>query len=173
MSQPAAKRLKKLEKRVNNIYRSVDTKPNRSVLDQTGTVNNGTVAVVRITGNYLADIKVLSVQVRGNLGNEAIDLYLVQSNTSTAPVYADFQALTGGFLADGKNDQFHIWKHYNPTGGSTNARIIQRWSKGFICPQDLSGDSTGKGLYLVIKNNTGSNHAVSLCIETYSIPFDN
>lgn len=161
-----AKRLKRVERKQNLLG---PTKFIRAVATtDAGNLADGALRAVQLT---LYDSKCIRVSIKGSLGAQGVDAYLVQSPTTTAPVYGDFTPTIGGCLtvAAGPADKgFAIWKHYLSLNGGTNFSIVQKFKFGFETQYDQSGITAyGKQLWLVFKNDSGAGVSPQATIEYF------
>ncbi len=163
-----AKRLKRIERK-QNLYGP--TKLTRAIITtNAGNLADGALRAVQIT-NVVSDAKFVRVSIKGYLGGQNVDAYLVQSPTATAPVYADFTPTIGGTLTANAGPEergFAIWKHYLSLNGGGNFSIVQKFKFGFCANYESVGGATGKNLWLVFKNDSGAGVSPEATIETFS-----
>lgn len=164
----------RLTKRLKTLERKQRRTPGYSLkyntYNSTGSaIANGAVQVINLYG--ATDQKIMRVEALGYLGSSNVDVYLVQGRNGTAPVYADFQAYTGGQIVTTKQEEFIIWKHYLPLHGGQNFKITQGFKFGFKVHSD-SSTVKGNGLWLVIKNDSGGSVTPSIAATTYSVTND-
>lgn len=165
-----AKRIRVLENRVNKIYRRVDTKCSRYLVQNAGPLGAGTVTAQALTDiTQHGDIKILYYKVSGVCqGN--IDVYIVSTPTTTAPVAGNFAGVTGGSLTMASYESgFRIWSQGWYDAQMPIVRLQKRISKGFIVPQDDVGAREGKTLWLVIKNSTAASVPVNVTCEFFYV----
>lgn len=159
-----AKRLKRVERK-QQLYGP--SKLARTIHTFNSNVNDGAVSYVQLSSNG----KIFRVQVRGFLGAEGVDAYLLQTPTQAVPVYADFTPTIGGCIANGKGPGetgLVVWKHYLSLNGGTNFSITQRFKYGFDTTYDAAFALTGKALWLVIKNDSGAQVTPQFTIEQWN-----
>lgn len=168
MSAPAAKRLRTVERKVNYLARRTNRKLSRANFIGASTLASGAIVVQALIPSGVTDWKCLYFSAAGSLNNPGVDVYLIQSKDGTAPVYGDFQPVSGGFLlGNDAGDKLVVWNKYYNTQGSTLFKMQRRFTKGFVMEQDSSTNPHGKQLYFVIKNNTGSTINYQFAIETW------
>lgn len=172
---PVAKRLKSLDTRVRKLQRVVDTKPEWfHNVRATTTLATGAIYALEINGaNSLSGAKILSLEcVVDSTG--IVDVYLIQNKLGTPPVYADFiNSSTGSPINQGEGEANHCWRHVIvPSDGPKVARFRIKFPMGFYCDRDSSGNNTGKALYLVIKNESGSTVTYAMHATGYSVDND-
>lgn len=161
-----AKRLKRIERK-QNLYGP--TKLVRAIVTtDAGNLADGALRAVQLS---LFDSKTVRVSIKGYLGGQNVDAYLVQTPTTTAPVYADFTPTIGGCLtvdAGPSNKGLAVWKHYLSLNGGANFSIVQKFKFGFETTYDSSGlTATGKQLWLVFKNDSGAGVSPQATIEYF------
>lgn len=159
-----AKRLKRVERKQklygpSKLIRAIGS-------TDAGNLADGALRAVQLT---LYNSKVVRISVKGYLGGSNVDAYIVQTPTTTAPVYADFNPTIGGCLtvAAGPTERgLAIWKHYLSLNGGSNFSMVQKFKYGFEATYDDQGlTSTGKQLWLVFKNDSGAGVSPQASIE--------
>lgn len=164
-----AKRIRLLENRVNKIYRRVNTKCSRNALSMSSaTFGTGTLSALALNDSSVhMDIKVHYVKVFAYAEN-IIDIYLVSTPTSTAPVYADFSNNIGAILTDTAYESgMRVLHHRLLPQDSKVASFGKKIPRGILIPQSSVGALEGKCLWLVVKNDTGSTIAYQTNIEIW------
>lgn len=173
-----AKRLK----RVETIQARRKPEMKKFHVSSSPTLASATATTIDLTniaqGNGIGDrtaneIRIHRVDIRGNLTTGGVDSYLIQSHTTSFPVYADFYPIQGGHLnIVNQNTKFTEWKYYkNYSGTNSNMRI----SHSFKYPMKVKFNAaTGTSavdnrLSLVMKNDTAASAAVQVsCVVYYT-----
>lgn len=167
---PPTKRIRYLENRVNKIYRKVNTKCSRAFELLAGPCGAATLITTPINDAFShVDIKVLYAKIRGN-AQGILDVMLVSTPTTTAPVYADFNGITGGGLTQAAYEAgFRIWSQGTYDASNGIIRLNKRFSKGYIIPQDSTGAREGKSMWLCVKNSTAGSIPVNVFCEYFYV----
>lgn len=164
-----AKRMRLLEKRVNKIYRRVNTKCSRNALVMGNAImGSGTVQAMALRDSTVhMDIKILYVKVFAYSSN-IVDIYLVSTPTTTAPTYAQFDSSIGGLLTDTAYEAgLRVLHHRLIPQDSKVTNFNKKVPKGILIPQSDLGALEGKCLWLLVKNDTGDQLAFSANAEIW------
>lgn len=164
-------RMRRLERRVNKIYSTVNTKHSR--YSPVGNSNN-------ITGNSikteavaylgaLRDIKIKYLTVRGYC-SDWCDVYIVSKPTTTAPLVTDFNTSIGAFLKDASYEAgYRVWHHrtVKPPGDGGSFTLQKRFPLGIKIPVSDIGVLEGQSLWICVVNRTATTVTSNLNYEIY------
>lgn len=104
-------------------------------------------------------IRIHRVEIRGNLGSDNADGYLIQCHTTTVPSYGSFSAYMGGHTTvDTSNTQFSEWRYLNGKYFKDHNGIRQGFKYGYTAKYNaaLSTSCVDNRLVFVVKNDTGA-----------------
>lgn len=104
-------------------------------------------------------IRIHRVEIRGTLGDDDADGYLIQCHTTTVPSYASFSAYMGGHTTvDTSNTQFTEWRYINGRKFNDKAGLRQSFRYGYTAKYNaaLSSSCVDNRLVFVVKNDTGA-----------------
>lgn len=110
-------------------------------------------------------IRIHRVEVRGNLGGDNVDLYLIQCHTTTVPSYVSFNAYMGGHTTvDTSNTQFTEWRYCNGKRFKDFNGIRQSFKYGYTAKYNaaLSTSCVDNRLVVIVKNDTGASATVEI-----------
>lgn len=103
-------------------------------------------------------IRIHRVEIRGTLGADEVDLYLIQCHTTTVPSYASFSAFMGGHTTvDTSNTQFTEWRYINGKKFKDQGGLRQPFRLGYTAKYNaaLSSSCVDNRLVVVVKNDSG------------------
>lgn len=115
-------------------------------------------------------IKIHRIEVRGTLGAENVDAYIIQGHTTTAPVYANFYAYQGShLLADDSHTKFTEWRYINGRTFIDRSGLRHRFPIGYTAKYNanLSTSCVDNRLWFVVKNDTGAAVSVEYSLRVW------
>jgi len=119
------------------------------------------------TGNH---IKLLRVDVRGDVGDNNLDYYIIQCHTTAAPIYGNFNAQQGGAISTiDNNTKFTEWKYMSGYKLKDTGRLMHRFKYGIKAKYNGTATSNcvDNRIYLFIKNNTGASHSPNFTVRVW------
>lgn len=113
--------------------------------------------------------KMFRMEIRG-IADPSLDLYLVQSKSTTAPVYADFQPGPGGHIKSGGENLIE-WRYLRlkpDQVADCPFRITQSFKNGFNL--EFAGTTSilmKNQMYIVARNNTASSQYITYSYKVW------
>lgn len=104
-------------------------------------------------------IRIHRVEIRGSLGADNADAYLIQCHTTTVPSYASFIAFQGGHTTvDQSNTTFTEWRYLNGKYFKDHNGVRQSFRLGYTAKYNaaLATSCVDNRLVFIIKNDTGA-----------------
>ena len=174
-TMPLAKRLRRVER--VQARRKPESK--YAVFTHSGAIADMNVTTVELTaiaqgsdvsertGNH---IKLLRCDVRGDVGDNNLDYYIIQCHTTSAPGYSNFNAQQGGAISTiDNNTKFTEWKYMSGYKMKDVGRLMHRFKYGIKCKFNgtASSNCVDNRVFLFIKNNTGASHSPNLTVRVW------
>lgn len=110
-------------------------------------------------------VRIHRVEIRGTLGDDAADFYLMQCHTTTVPSYVSFIAYQGGHTTvDTTNTQFTEWRYMNGKQFKDKGGCRHSFRMGYTAKYNaaLSTSCVDNRLVFFVKNDTGGSITAEL-----------
>lgn len=168
LTMPARKRLRMSYRRRNRLVRY---KPEMKMQDfnVSGAVADGALSTIQeltaiaegsgANERHGNRVRIHRVEIRGDLGADNADFYLMQCHTTTVPSYASFIAYQGGHTTvDTSNTQFTEWRYMNGKQFKDHGGLRHSFRLGYTAKYNaaLSTSCVDNRLVFFVKNDTGA-----------------